>query len=116
MKGGNIMINQVIITGRIANGPEVIVGENNKKRTYITLAVPRAYKNMDGQYDTDFIRCTLWNGIAETTCEYCKKSDLVGIKGRLQTSQYDKDGETKYVMDVIAEKVSFLSSYKKPEE
>ena len=53
------MINQVIITGRIANDPEVIVGENNKKRTYITLAVPRAYKNMDGQYDTDFIRCTL---------------------------------------------------------
>lgn len=110
------MINQVIITGRIANDPEIIVGENNKKRTYITLAVPRAYKNMEGQYDTDFIRCTLWNGIAETTCEYCKKSDLVGVKGRLQTSQYDKDGETKYVMDVIAEKVSFLSSYKKPEE
>ena len=110
------MINQVIITGRIANDHEVIVGEKNKNRTYITLAVPRAYKNMDGQQDTDFIRCTLWNGIAETTCEYCKKSDLVGVKGRLQTSQYDKDGETTYVMDVIAEKVSFLSSYKKPEE
>ena len=71
---------------------------------------------MKCQYLTIHSIQTLWNGIAETTCEYCKKSDLVGVKGRLQTSQYDKDGETKYVMDVIAEKVSFLSSYKKPVE
>ena len=110
------MINQVIITGRIANDPEVIVGENNKKRTYITLAVPRAYKNMDGQYDTDFIRCTLWNGIAETTCEYCKKSDLVGVKGRLQTRKYeDENKEDKYITEVIVDKVSFLASKRETE-
>ena len=110
------MINQVIITGRIANDPEVIVGENNKKRTYITLAVPRAYKNMEGQYDTDFIRCTLWNGIAETTCEYCKKSDLVGVKGRIQTRNVEFEDETKkQFVEVIAEKVTFLSSNRNKE-
>ena len=67
----------------------------------------------DGTYDTDFIRCTLWNVIAENTCEYCKKGDIVGVKGRLQTSSYeDKDGSKKYSIDVIAEKVTFLSSKK----
>ena len=99
------MLNQVILAGRLVSDPEIVTTENNYKRTYVTVAVPRTY-------DTDFIRCTLWNAIAETTCEYCKKGDVVGVKGRLQTSSYEKDGEKVYSMDVIAEKVSFLSSKK----
>ena len=106
------MLNQIVIAGRLTANPEIITTENNKKRTYITVAVPRSYKNVDGTYDTDFIRCTLWNGIAESTCEYCKKGDGVGVKGRIQTSSYEKDGDKVYTMDVIAEKVSFLSSKK----
>ena len=106
------MLNQVVIAGRLTANPEVGITENNKKRTYLTVAVPRSYKNVDGTYDTDFIRCVLWGGIAESTCEYCQKGDIVGIKGRLQTSSYEKDGEKVYATDVIAEKVSFLSSKK----
>ena len=92
------MLNQLVVVGRLVSDPEIIVGENNKKRTYITVAVPRSYKNIDGNYETDFIRCTLWNGIAESTCEYCKKGDVVGVKGRVQTSTYEKDGEKKSVL------------------
>ena len=109
------MLNQIVIAGRLVSDPEITTTENGKKRTYVTVAVPRSYKNVDGTYDSDFIRCTLWNGIAETTCEYCKKGDIVGIKGRIQTSSYEKDGEKVYSMDVIAEKVSFLSSKKSDE-
>ncbi|MBR2138029.1 MAG: single-stranded DNA-binding protein [Bacilli bacterium] len=109
------MLNQLVVVGRLVSDPEIIVGENNKKRTYITVAVPRSYKNIDGNYETDFIRCTLWNGIAESTCEYCKKGDVVGVKGRVQTSTYEKDGEKKYTFDVVAEKISFLSSKKTDE-
>ena len=109
------MLNQVVIAGRLTANPEVTTTENNKKRTYLTVAVPRSYKNVDGTYDTDFIRCVLWGGIAESTCEYCQKGDVVGIKGRLQTSSYEKEGEKVYVTDVIAEKVSFLSSKKADE-
>lgn len=109
------MLNQVVIAGRLVADPEIIKGENNKKRTYITVAVPRSYKNIDGEYETDFIRCTLWNVIAENTCEYCKKGDIIGVKGRIQTSNYEKDGEKIYSTDVIAEKVTFLSSKKADE-
>ena len=104
------MLNQVVLVGRLTVDPEVVKTEKGKKRTTVNIAVPRGYKNSEGLYDTDFIRCILWNGIASSTCEYCKKGDVVGIKGRLQTSSYEKDGETKYVLDVIAEKVTFLSS------
>ena len=111
------MLNQVVLAGRLTKDPEGTTTENNLKRTYVTVAVPRSYKNMDGTYDTDFIRCVLWGGIAENTCEYCSKGDIVGIKGRLQTSSYEKeDGEKVYVVDVVAEKVSFLSSRKADEE
>ena len=86
------------------------------KVTNITLAVPRSFKNANGEYDTDFISCVLWKGVAESTVEYCKKGDLVGIKGRIQTRDVDLDDEThkKYV-EVIAEKVTFLSSNRNKE-
>lgn len=106
------MLNQVVLAGRLVKDPEITTTENNKKMTIITVAVPRAYKNMEGSYDTDFIKCVLWAGIAETTCEYCKKGDIVGVKGRIQVNSYEKDNEKKYSMEVVAEKVSFLSSKK----
>ncbi len=106
------MINQIVLAGRLVSDPEVVNTENNRKRTNITVAIPRSFKNIDGTYDSDFIKCTLWNGIAESTHEYCKKGDIIGVKGRIQSSTYEKDGEKKYSMDIIAEKVSFLSSRK----
>ena len=111
------MLNQVVLVGRLTSDPVVEETENGKKVSSITVAVPRSYKNVDGTYDTDFIRCTLWGGIAENTCEYCKKGDIVGVKGRIQTSSYEtEDGNKKYAMEVVAEKISFLSSKKVGEE
>lgn len=111
------MLNQVVIAGRLTGDPVVEEVEGGKKVSSITVAVPRSYKNVDGTYDTDFIRCTLWGGIAENTCEYCKKGDIVGVKGRIQTSSYEtEDGNKKYAMEVVAEKISFLSSKKVGEE
>lgn len=109
------MLNQVVIVGRLVRDPELKETENNKKMTHITLAVPRGYKNADGEYETDFIDCVLWTGVAETTTEYCHKGDLIGVKGRLQTSSYEKDGEKKYVTNVIAEKVTFLTTKRSDE-
>ena len=59
------MLNNVIIVGRLTKDPEVLETENNLKRTTIIVAVPRSYKNSEGKYDTDFVRCTLWNMVAE---------------------------------------------------
>ena len=47
--------------------------------------------------------------MASNTCEYCKKGDLVGLRGRLQSSRYEKDGEMVYKTEIIGEKVTFLS-------
>ena len=106
------MLNQIVIIGRLVKNPEVKESEGGKKYTNITLAVPRNFKNADGEYESDFIDCVLWNGIAENASEYCHKGDLLGVKGRVQTSSYEKDKQMKYVTRVIAEKITFLSSKK----
>ena len=103
------MLNQVVIVGRLVAKPIVVENENGKKVCAITLAVPRSYKNAEGEYDTDFIKCILWNGIAENTAEYCNKGDLVGVKGRLQCLSGNE-------LKVVAEKVTFLSNNKTKEE
>ena len=105
------MLNQVVLVGRLTKNPEVTTTESGKKMSYITLAVQRPFKNVDGIYETDFISCVLWNMIAENTAQYCKTGDIVGVKGRIQTDNYEaEDGSTKYVTQVMAEKISFLSS------
>lgn len=105
------MLNQIVLVGRIANDLELRETESGKSVCDITLAVPRSYKNDKGEYETDFIKCKLWQGMAQNTSNYCKKGDLVGIKGRLQT--YNNGENNKYVMEVVAEKLTFLSNRSK---
>ena len=107
------MLNQSILVGRIVKEPEVRETENGTKVTNITLAVQRSYKNIDGEYDTDYISCVLWKGIAETTAEYCKKGDLIGVRGRIQTRIVEYPEAVKHnIMEVVAERVTFLTSKK----
>ena len=109
------MLNQTVIVGRIVKDPELKETDSGKKVTNITLAVPRSFKNMNGEYETDYIPCVLWKGVAESTTQYCKKGDLVGIKGRIQSRSYETEEEKRYVGELIAEKVTFLTSKNKEE-
>lgn len=105
------MLNHVILVGRLVKTPELSLTESGRKISTVTLAVNRDYKNQDGEYDTDFLDCTLWTGIAERTAEYCKTGDVIGVKGKLQTRIIEKEDGSKYKrVDIIAEKVTFLSS------
>ena len=108
------MLNQTVLVGRLVRDPELFTTENGNKITNITLAVPRSYKNSDGEYDTDFISCVLWKGVAENAVEYCHKGDLLGVKGRLQSRNIETEEARREVMEVVAEKITFLSS-KRPE-
>ena len=110
------MLNQFVIVGRLVRDPELRETETGRKITNITLAVPRSYKNSNGEYDTDFINCILWEGIAKNTTEYCKKGDLIGVKGRIQSRTVEKDEKTNYLTEMVAEKVTFLSSKREEKE
>ena len=105
------MINNYVGVGRIVADPEMRELDNGKKVCNVTIAVPRSYKNADGEYDVDFVDCVLWSSVAESTSEYCKKGDMIGIKGRVETEIYEKeDGTKQKVTHVVADRVTFLQS------
>ena len=110
------MLNNVMLVGRLANDIEKKTLDNGKKVLKISLAVNRSYKNPDGIYETDFIDCILWDELANNLSEYCKKGDVIGIRGRLQVSSYEKDDVKRKVVEVVAEKITFVSSKHKDEE
>lgn len=89
------MLNQVVVVGRIYSI------ENGE----LVMAVPRSFKNENGEYETDYVEAKLLKNISENVASCCEIGDLVGIKGRLE-SDLNR-------MYVIAEKVTFLSSRKK---
>jgi len=103
------MLNQAVFVGRLVADP--IIQQTDKGNvSNITLAVPRPYKNEHGEYEADFIDFVLWKGIAENTAEYCKKGDMIGIKARVQSDFKEHEGERKKVLNIVAEKISFLTS------
>ena len=110
------MLNQVVLVGRIVYDLELKKNDSGKKYLSLVLAIPRSFKNIEGTYDTDFIRCIVWDNVASNTSEYCKKGDIVGLKGRLQSRLVEKNDKKENIMEVIGEKVTFLTSSKEKEE
>lgn len=106
------MLNKLILVGRLVENPELRTTNNDKEMSIITVAVPRPFKNTDGEHETDFINCKLFGGIASNTCEYCKKGDVIGIYGRVQNRIIENEDGKRNILEVIAEKISFLSNKK----
>ena len=96
------MLNQVTLVGKLTNKP-ILEERGDKVYSKITLATPRSYKNINGEYDTDFIDVVLFNKIAQSCVEYCEQGDIIGLRGSLQRLK-NKD------LEVHAEKITFLSS------
>ena len=110
------MLNQIILVGRLTRNIEVHETENGGKVATLSLAIPRSFKNAEGNYDTDFVDCTAFDVVAENTSEYCRKGDIVGVKGRIQTREEEVDGNKQYTKQIVAEKVTFLYSKKEKED
>lgn len=104
------MLNQLILIGRLTHDPEMRILEDGRKVSDITLAVQRTFKNVDGQYDTDFIKITVWEGLATAIESYCTKGVMVAVKARIQSWKYDLPDDRKLnMLEVIAERISYLS-------
>ena len=110
------MLNQIILVGRLTRDISVNRSEKGVKVATISLAIPRSFKNSEGSYDTDFIDCIAFDTVAENTSEYCSKGDIVGVKGRVQSRVVEKDDKKEYLSEIIAEKITFLSSKRQEAE
>src|SRR5690625_1073701 len=104
-------MNKVTLVGRLTDDVELRYTPNGVAVGNFTLAVNRKFKNQNGEYDADFIRCTVWRKTAEALAQHQKKGDRIAVAGSIETGSYqDKEtGKTIYTTIVRADEVSFLS-------
>lgn len=102
------MNNTITMIGRITKDIELRYTPNNKAVATIYLAV------QNSKDDTTFLPITIFGSMAETTNKYCKKGDLIGIRGIIKNHNWqDNQGNKRYDYSFIAERISFLSSKEK---
>ena len=78
------------------------------------LAVDREVKR-EGQPTADFIPVVTFGKLAVAVGDYLEKGQRASVRGRLQIRSYEKDGERRYMTEVIAQNVEFLSDRKREE-
>lgn len=104
------MMNNVSLTGRIVKEINVFENNNNKVGSF-TLAVQRSHKNKNGEVESDFIRIVAFNKTAETIEKYTAKGSLIGVEGKVQTSNYEnKEGQKVYSTEIVAKRIIFLET------
>lgn len=106
------MFNNVVIIGKLASAPTLRETQQGIKLATIVIQVERPFRNNLGIYDSDFISCVLWRGIASQVLDCCQVGSFIGIKGRLQSKTYENaDNQTFTTMEVKVEHVEFLDKY-----
>ena len=104
------MLNRVVLIGRLTRDPELRYSPSGVAVTNFTLAIDRKFKNAQGEKEADFIPCVAFKQLAELCANYLAKGKLVSVDGRIQVRTYnDKDGQKRWVTEVITEDVHFLS-------
>ncbi|MEE0264838.1 MAG: single-stranded DNA-binding protein [Acutalibacteraceae bacterium] len=104
------MLNRVIIMGRLVSEPELKTTGTGISVSSFSVAVDRNYVKQGTERQTDFINIVAWRQTAEFVCKYFAKGQLIAVEGSLQTRSYqDRDGNNRYVTEVVADNVYFTS-------
>ena len=109
-------MNKVILIGRLTKDPELITTGSGISVCRFALAIERKYANADGEKEVDFLNIVAWRGLADNCNKYLRKGNKCGVVGSIQTRSYvAADGTKKYLTEIIAEEIEFLSPKTKNE-
>lgn len=105
-------MNKVELVGRLCGDPELqYVGSKQTAKCTMRLAVNRRFSNAQGVREADFFTVIVWQKAAENAARYLKKGSQAAVVGSLQTRSYEaQDGTKRYVTEVAADEIEFLSS------
>ena len=104
-------MNTCILIGNLTKDPELTTTSNGVAVCRFAIAVSRRYANADGERETDFLNIVVWRNLGENCHKFLKKGSKVGVVGNIQSRSYDAtDGTKRYVTEIVAEEVEFLST------
>lgn len=103
------MINSTTLVGRLTKDPELKYTKTGIAVCRFTVAVNRSFTGSDGERKADFISCIAWRKTAENLANFQRKGNLIGIVGRIETSNFEgQDGKRVFMTDVVADNLQFL--------
>ena len=111
----NNLKNKVQLIGNLGNTPEVINLESGKKLAKFSIATNESYKNAKGEQikDTQWHNVVAWGKTADIIEKYLQKGNEVAIEGKLINRSYDdKDGNKRYITEVLANEILMLGGKK----
>lgn len=106
-------VNKVFILGNLGKDPELKFTDSGKAVCNFSVATSERWKGEDGEKheNTTWHNVVVWGKMAETIKEFFSKGKEIFIEGRINNRSYnDKDGNTKYVSEIVASSFSFTSS------
>lgn len=104
-------LNKVLLIGNLGKDPEVRTTEQDVKVAQFPLATSESYKDRDGNKveNTEWHNIVAWRGLAEICEKYARKGSSLFVEGRLKTRSWeDRDGQRRYVTEVVAENIQLL--------
>jgi len=106
-------LNQVQLIGNLTKAPEIKQTQTGNSITSFSLALNRSVKNGE-QWDetTDYVDCVAFGKAAEAIHTYVNKGQKLFVQGRLQTRSYEKDGQKRYVTEVVVSDFVFTDGKK----
>jgi len=103
-------INKAILIGNLGRDPEVRTLESGVKVATFSIATTETYKNKNGEKvdQTEWHNIVMWRGLAEVAEKYLNKGNQIYLEGRIRTRTYEKDGQTKYMTEIVADQMTML--------
>lgn len=105
-------MNKVILIGNLADEPKTSMTASGILKCTFRLATQRKYTNQQtGQREADFHSIVVWRQLAELCSKYLAKGRKCAVEGSIHYRSYDaQDGSKRYVTEIVAESVEFLTS------
>ena len=103
--------NKVQLIGNVGNDPEIKTFDGGKKLAKLAIATNESYKNDKGEKveETQWHNLVAWGKTAEIIEKYVVKGKEIAIEGKLTHRSYeDKNGEKRYVTEVVIDEVLLL--------
>jgi len=108
----NTSKNSVQLVGRVGKDIELIAFENGNQKAHVILAINEYYKDKNGEVtkNTEWHKLVFWGKTALQLAQNVKKGDELSTTGKLVNRTYvDKDGNTKYITEVIVNEFHKIS-------
>jgi single-strand DNA-binding protein len=106
-------MNKIILLGNLTKDPDLTTTTSGLSVAKFTVAVPRKFKNAQGEKEVDFLNVVVWRTLADNCCKYLKKGSKCSVVGTVQNRSYEaQDGTKRYITEILAEEVEFLSTKK----